>query len=221
MNLMPNPKPLTAAQDTRNARISEERIADLLDIAAEVFFEHGYEAASVGEMARRAKASKATFYSRYPTKELLFVAVIRRKTDHSFERFRTMFQESATAETALLAFGHELLSLVLQPDALSLLRILYMEARNFPEMGRSFYEHGFRRLNDTLTTYLRSQVRAGNLRVENIRLAAEQFGDGLVGEPTRRLALGVDGPLTAREQDQRVRYAVRTFLDAHASIRSV
>ena len=62
------------------------RIEHLLDVAAEVFIENGYEGASVGEIARRANASKQTLYSRYPTKAELFLAVMSGRCERCFAR---------------------------------------------------------------------------------------------------------------------------------------
>ncbi len=46
----------------------------LLDLAAEVFLELGYEGTSTALIAERAHASKQTFYARFPSKEKLFLA---------------------------------------------------------------------------------------------------------------------------------------------------
>src|SRR5271155_1948356 len=53
----------------------EERI---LDAAAKVFLERGFEDASVDEIADVARAGKPTIYARFPGKEALFAAVISR-----------------------------------------------------------------------------------------------------------------------------------------------
>jgi AcrR family transcriptional regulator len=51
---------------------AELRAAHLRDIAAEVFLEFGYEATSLGEIAKRAGASKETLYAHYADKADLF-----------------------------------------------------------------------------------------------------------------------------------------------------
>src|SRR6202167_3388530 len=61
----------------------EERI---LDAAGRVFLEHGFQGASVDEIADAASAGKPTIYARFPNKQALFTAVIerlvRRNTSH-------------------------------------------------------------------------------------------------------------------------------------------
>jgi TetR/AcrR family transcriptional regulator of autoinduction and epiphytic fitness len=68
------------------ARLDEERLAELLDVAAEIFISEGFSAASTNEIARRANSSKTTFYSRFPTKEQLFLAVIERRVTGIFQQ---------------------------------------------------------------------------------------------------------------------------------------
>jgi TetR/AcrR family transcriptional regulator, mexJK operon transcriptional repressor len=209
------PRTASPTEESDHSRISEERVGELLDIAADIFFEHGFEASSVGEMARRAKASKATFYSRYATKELLFDAVVRRKTDLGIGPIQSVFQKASSPEDVLTAFATELLNVSLRPDAIALVRVLYMESQRFPELGRIFYRHGIDRALGLLTDYLREQNRASTLRVHDVRLASEFFADSVLGEPTRRAVLAAGDVPGPRERAARVKEAVRTFLSAH------
>src|SRR5258708_16457763 len=68
------------------ARLDEERLTELLDVATEVFVSEGFSAASTNEIARRANSSKTAFYSRFPTKEQLFLAVIERRMTGIFRQ---------------------------------------------------------------------------------------------------------------------------------------
>ena len=49
--------------------------AELLDAAAKVFSERGYEGASVAEIAERAGRTTGAIYAHFPTKEALFLGV--------------------------------------------------------------------------------------------------------------------------------------------------
>ena len=55
--------------------------AELVEAAAVVFAERGYQAASVDEVIRRARLSKGTFYFNFVSKEDLFLAVIKERLD--------------------------------------------------------------------------------------------------------------------------------------------
>ena len=75
------------------ARLDEERLTELLDVATEVFVSEGFSAASTNEIARRANSSKTTFYSRFPTKEQLFLAVIERRITAIFSQVAASLPE--------------------------------------------------------------------------------------------------------------------------------
>ena len=55
---------------------SEARRQAILDVAAEVFREHGFEHASMSEMTARLGGSKSTLYSYFASKEELFLEVM-------------------------------------------------------------------------------------------------------------------------------------------------
>jgi TetR/AcrR family transcriptional repressor of mexJK operon len=196
-------------------RLSDQRNDELLDIASEVFLEKGFDRASVGEMAKRANASKATYYTRYATKELLFSAIIRRKTDQVEEAFANIIRNDEEIENALKAFGERLLMLILLDDAVAIDRVVSMEAQRFPELGKIFYEGGPGRMADLLTTYLKQKVSEGALSIPHPKLAAEQFIDMVTGFLVRRAVLGIGDRATTREKNQRVHAAVDVFLKAY------
>lgn len=55
---------------------TETKSQAIVDIAAEVFREMGFQRASMSEICRRVGGSKATIYSYFPSKELLFFEVM-------------------------------------------------------------------------------------------------------------------------------------------------
>jgi len=72
--------PRTATAESARPRIEGEREAEILDAAVEILIEHGYDRLTMDAVAVRAKASKATLYRRWNSKQSLVVdAVIRSK----------------------------------------------------------------------------------------------------------------------------------------------
>lgn len=67
----------TAASESRRARATITRTA-LLDAAARLVAERGYEGASVGDIAEAAGYTKGALYSQFGSKNGLFVALARR-----------------------------------------------------------------------------------------------------------------------------------------------
>ena len=96
--------------------------------------ELGFEGASIEEIARRAGASKQTLYSRYPSKTLLFAAVMTERSDQVLASFSSMLMKGNNPQKALTDFGSTLQDLVLEKETLALQHVVFSEARRFPEL---------------------------------------------------------------------------------------
>jgi TetR/AcrR family transcriptional regulator of autoinduction and epiphytic fitness len=184
----------TVQHDPRpiRARLDEERLTELLDVAAEIFISDGFSAASTNEIARRANSSKTTFYSRFPTKEHLFLAVIERRIDGIFQQVAGSLPEERPIEETLQKFGSALIRLALSREQIALVRVVSMEATKFPELGKRYYELGPKRAEERLAAYLRKQVERGRLLNEDTRQMAQHFVSLVSGGPVRWFVLGFD-----------------------------
>jgi TetR/AcrR family transcriptional repressor of mexJK operon len=118
----------------RRKRLQDEQIAELLDIAAEVFIADGFVAASTNKIARLANASKTTFYSRFATKEDLFLAVIERRVGRIFEQ-GAKSPTGASLEISLQKFGANLLKIAVSPEEILLIRMVSMESGRISRIG--------------------------------------------------------------------------------------
>src|SRR5690348_10501738 len=157
------------------ARLDEERLTELLDVAAEVFISEGFSAASTNEIARRANSSKTTFYSRFPTKERLFLAVIERRMNDIFRQVAASLPEEPPVEETLRNLGSALIGFFLSKEQVALVRMVSMESARFPELGKRFYELGPKRGEEALVAYLKKQAAKGRLsdRSEERRVGKE------------------------------------------------
>lgn len=84
---------------------AEERRADVLEAAREVFAEHGLSGASTDEIARKAGISQPYLFRLFRTKKELFIAT----TERCFRETREIFERAAegkTGEEALEAMDH-------------------------------------------------------------------------------------------------------------------
>ncbi len=79
---MSNPRP--ASRRTPQQERGERRLAQLLEAAASVMAEAGYEAATMTEIAERANASIGTLYQYFPDKESI-VRALRQQYVDEFE----------------------------------------------------------------------------------------------------------------------------------------
>ena len=207
----------TATRNSASQAKADARKDYLLDIAGQFFLEKGFEATSVGEIARRARASKETFYRHFPTKEDLFREVVQRGTVRMANELDLALLMGALPEEALSAFGIILLERLLSVDTVKLHRIMGMSQKMLPEQARVFYEQGPMRVQASLTSYLKDQQEQGRLRAADATVAARQFIDLVVSEQMFRSRLGIFPEPTPEERKATVRAAVDCFLNGYIS----
>lgn len=209
---MPRPK----SNGLPPAQAQQLRTNMLLDVAADIFLEQGYEAASTADMAKRANASKQTFYTRFATKEKLFLAVIDYRTSKLPERFSFLFEQTSPVRLVLLDAARALLSVILSPEHIALSRIIYMEAPRIPEAARYLVERGPDRVRISIADYLSKQDRLKLIRVEDPLLASTHFTALVVGDLLHRALLGMNQHKTKKARETRVESSVDAFLKIYA-----
>jgi TetR/AcrR family transcriptional repressor of mexJK operon len=189
----------------------------LLTAAVEVFLKKGFAAASVDEIATRAKASKITFYNHFGNKEALFEAVVRRQNAALEEALCWTGPGDAPIDIFLKAVASRLFEALLKSDTVNLVRVLHAEADRFPQLMVVFNEAGPARAMQLLSMELEKQMAAGKLRQADPVLAAEHFLHLSLGELTRRILLGLRPPLSKTEVRRRIAAAIDVFLRAYAA----
>jgi TetR/AcrR family transcriptional regulator, mexJK operon transcriptional repressor len=209
------PKPPAIKTHTR---LEENRVSELLDIATEVFIQHGFEGASTNDIARKANCSKTTLYSRFPTKEKLFLAVLERRMEYVFRTYAIAFPMDAPLETTLKEYGARLLQLVMAEDQLALMRVVSMESPRFPELGERFYELGPGRGVSYLAAYMAEQVQRGRLLKEDPETMAQHLISLITGGQVRWAVLGLfRRNMTSKEVQLHIDAVVGVFLRAYST----
>ncbi|WP_071796104.1 TetR/AcrR family transcriptional regulator [Natronohydrobacter thiooxidans] len=184
----------------------------VLDGARAVFVEMGYERASVDEIARVAGVSKATLYSYFPEKRLLFSEVYRTEILRLADSAVELTDSHLPPERALRDAGRRMLEYMISDFAQAMYRICVTETPRFPEIGRAFYENGPELGRERLGSYLRAACARGALQIEDIDLAADQFCQLVQTTICDRLLCGVQSEVTEAEISRTVEGAVTMFL---------
>lgn len=142
---------------------TESRRQAIVAAAAEVFLERGYEMASMAEIGERSGGSKATLYSYFPSKEALFLVVMRQQAE---ERMMSAFSSLSPGKdlpATLQRFGEHYLKVILSPDML-IMRSIVMGEGPRSGMGRMFFDSGPAEGWGQLAAFLESEMREGRLR---------------------------------------------------------
>src|SRR5690242_2971400 len=106
----------------------------ILDGARAVFLSQGFDAASMGEIARAAGVSKGTLYVYFESKEDLFQAIVQQQCQAQAESLFDL--DGDDVEAVLTRLGVGFVSFLCQPDKASPLRTVIAIADRMPEIGK-------------------------------------------------------------------------------------
>jgi AcrR family transcriptional regulator len=190
----------------------------ILDVAAEVFLEAGYSAASMSMIAARLGGSKGTLYNYFRSKEELFEAYIARHCAWQLETMDRIYSLGGDVRVALMELGRLLLRLVLSDFGLRNFILVVSEGGRAADVGRLFYAAGPMRGVGRLADFIARSAEEGRLRACDPQVAAHQF-IGLCQHRLfkARLCNAVPEP-TEAEIETEVAAAVETFMAAYAPI---
>jgi AcrR family transcriptional regulator len=187
----------------------------IMDGARSVFLEQGFDAASMGEIARRAGVSKGTLYVYFKSKEDLFEAIFEEESRGQVERIFSLDPNDHNVESVLSMLGRAHVAYLCQPERISPLRTIMSIVVRMPELGRRFYEAGPGTGIDKVRAYLDAQVAAGILRIEDTEVAAAQLLDSFQSTAFKPMMFYNAAPPNDERVNHMVKIAVRTFLAAY------
>jgi AcrR family transcriptional regulator len=198
--------------------------AAILAAAADVFFEAGYQGASLESVIDRVGGSKRAIYSHFGGKKELFTALVTDASSRALAALAPKAIASQDLEETLLAFGRQVTEVVMSPVTLALYRVVIAEGIRFPDLARIFFEAGPGRASARLAVVLEEFRRQGEIKVDDSRRAAELFIGMLRDDLHLRVLLGLRPPPNTAEIGRSVRQAVHIFLhgcqgDAKAAAR--
>nr|WP_137676809.1 TetR/AcrR family transcriptional regulator [Parerythrobacter lutipelagi] len=210
---------MSSRESKRTGRPADEakRLA-VVSAAAHSFFAHGFAATSIEQVAADAQVSKVTIYNRFGDKRGLFAAAV----EHECETMRGSLEVPAAVGGSLrdrmLAIGEAMGAFLSRPQMIQFERRIAAETQHDPEIGAAFLAAGPHRMKRAFAAYLAALTDAGELRVTDTELAAEQFVAMCkgMGDLERRFGHPVD---PARDRE-RLEGAVEVFLKAYAADRS-
>jgi AcrR family transcriptional regulator len=198
---------------------SETKRQAILDIAAQLFGEAGFERASMSELCARVGGSKATLYNYFSSKEEIFFEIMFRSTQVEFEAVHSMLDPTTDdIREHLYAFGKRFLTLLYSPEIRSARRLIVAESGR-SELGRLCYERGPQRSQKEVAAFLQSAMDKGRLRQADPLVAAHHLHGLLESEFSVRFLFQVDDNPSAEEIDGAARRAIDAFMAAYGSRR--
>lgn len=150
----------------------------ILDTAYRLFRLQGFEGTSISEITAQVGGSKATIYSHFPSKEVLFVECMTAVMDDYIAGIVTQSAAELDAsgsdpESALRHYGTSYLSFICSPDFVATRRLMIAEAHR-SGIGKLFLAK-IDALRAQVVAFLSRLMASGALRPDDARLAAEHL----------------------------------------------
>nr|WP_112311344.1 TetR/AcrR family transcriptional regulator [Pseudogemmobacter bohemicus] len=187
--------------------------------ALRVFLRDGFEGASVDEIAREAGVSKATLYSYFPDKRVMFTEVFSIECQRQASEAETELAQTPPAPEFLTYAARRVIRFALSDFGRSLFRLVVGEVSRFPELARQFYANGPGMLRGKLVARLRELCERGELEITDFDLAVEQFVQLAKAAVHDRVMLNLVEDIRPEEIDKSVEGAVTMFMARYGTKR--
>jgi AcrR family transcriptional regulator len=199
-----------AAAEEENAKRRQ-----IVDGARAVFLSRGFDAASMGDIAKAAGVSKGTLYVYFKDKDELFAAIVQGECAMQAEGVFEFDHADHDVEAVLLRHGTAFVRNIGDPGRLSSLRTVIAVAERMPDLGRKVYETGPAVAVAKLSAYLEAQVNAGVLAIDDCEVAAAQFIETCHATMFKPMLFNFAPPPSSERIAHVVGIAVRSFLAAY------
>ena len=191
--------------------------AQILEAAAQLFLDRGYDAVSLDMVVAQVGGTKSNIYTHFGDKSGLFAAVVEeqwREQIKPFEEIRALDAASMPIEEALRQIGRKFLRSILTEHEIKLHRLVVAEAGRHPESSRLWYSFGPEQAYTLFSTYMEKQQRAGGITTAiPARRLASFFLDMISSEMHMRMLIAGAAPRKKSDLDKLVDDAVGIFLN--------
>ncbi|NSX56040.1 TetR/AcrR family transcriptional regulator [Parasulfitobacter algicola] len=189
----------------------------VLEGARKVFMADGFEGASVDDIAKTAGVSKATLYSYFPDKRLLFMEVAKTECCRQADAALSELDFSNNPREVLSYAAEKIMYFLLSDFGQRMYRITVAEGERFPNLGTEFIESGPRRARAALVTYFKAAQSRGDFKIEDFDLAAEQFLELCKADLFPRRLFELEADFTDAEVKRVIDGAVDMFMARYAT----
>jgi TetR/AcrR family transcriptional regulator, mexJK operon transcriptional repressor len=170
-----------AAPGRRGGRLTPKRYQDIMQQAAQLFIERGYEQVTIDDIVAKVGGSKRTLYDHFGGKAELFAAVIKAYCAREHRNLLAGVNSNSSLERQLAKIGTNFLTMILDKQTLEFHRLMVSMGRNFPSVGQVFFEAGPRTASAIVGDWISHHQAEGKLAPGNPERLASLFLDMLTG----------------------------------------
>ncbi|HKD27255.1 MAG TPA: TetR/AcrR family transcriptional regulator [Xanthobacteraceae bacterium] len=201
-------RPVVETEDSAKRR-------QIIEGARTIFRVLGFDAASMGEIAKAAGVSKGTLYVYFKDKDELFQAIVEKECAFQAEGVFDLDASDPDVAGTLTRMGVAFVKVLCVPERLHTFRTVFAIADRKPNVGRTFYETGPAIGIAKMRAYFDAQVAAGRLTIADTEVAAAQFIESCHATMLKPMMFNFGPPPSLERIEHVVGIAVRTFMAAY------
>lgn len=159
-------------------RRPDDRPAEIIAAALELFSEQGFSATRLEDVAARAGLSKAAIYLYFDDKTALLKAVVEATVGASIERARATASAAGAAGPVAPLLRQMLATVATAMHATRLphvIKLVISESRAHPEIGRYYLENVIGRVMPTVQALIERGIASGEFRNLDAGLAVKSL----------------------------------------------
>ena len=197
---------------------TEDKRAQIVEIAAQLFEELGYDRTSMSMISQRVGGSKATLYGYFKSKEELLLATIDYDISENTERLMGSLLAAKTPREGLIALGKGYMERRLAPRPISNVRIVATQPEE-TGIGQIFYDNILKPAWQRLADRFEMMMDDGVLRRAEPWLVAMHWKGLVESDLFDRRILGAIREPDPKEIERVAVAAADVFLQAYGTNR--
>jgi AcrR family transcriptional regulator len=190
----------------RTPQAKDERRQALLTAALDEFFERGFSAARMDDIAARAGLSKGALYLYFDSKDALFTSLIEEFAVPNIERVEAIASQATSAEEALREFTRFAPTLIRESSIPKIMKVLVANAPAFPETATAYRKKVVERGLGVIAGVLAKAKSSGEFTLDDPALAARLVAAPVIFSALWRILF---------EHDSEAQLDVEALLDLH------
>lgn len=153
------------ARSQRWQRRKDFRPAELLEAALDVFFEKGFAAARLEDIAARAGVSKGTIYLYFQSKEDVFEALVRSIPQPNIEQLRALAADTLVPADVMLRRVLTFMGGLLREGRMAMFpRLVIGEGGRFPKLAEAYKREVISRGVSVISSIIERGIAEGRFR---------------------------------------------------------
>lgn len=196
---------------------TEAKRQEIIQSAAEIFEEFGFERASMSKICSRVGGSKTTLYNYFSSKEELFFEVVSISNSDDFDFAFEVLNSSKNIENVhdqLCEFGKRFLSFLYSPKLIKLRRLTISQS-GITDLGKITYNNRILKSRDLVSKYLAKAMEAKKIKQTDTVVAARHLYGLLESELMYQFLFQIDVEHSKQDMNDMVDRAVDVFMSAY------